>query len=872
MLCLRHDFGGDLGNGRHVDIGGKRLWQHHRRCGSRGLGRDRKLGNLDGIDHRQWNTDRRQRGPGHHERHLLVVHAQGIGSLAECLRRPGCRRSRSDVLDPLPELAHGLAGQRQQRTTGRLLLGKPGIGQLLHRPSGFAKFGETHHARTALEGMEGAAQRGALAQISRVGRQRFQRLQTGLYDLARLFEEDLAHLGVVLVEVGRGDHRWRRRRHRSRGSGSGCHHGFHHRRCCHCGIDRVRHNLRHGHSHLGLRNRRLLAPHDRPQFAKLLVVHKQLLGQRALVTQHVDEETHRAQAVAELFEHFGASAASADFVDQEFFDAVAHAQCGQGRLVQAQHRKHAAHLRQLAGNLVQWHAVLGVAKELVQRLLDLAQGGTQFVDHAAHGLAIADAPVQLLHPGFQRLRLCPCGHLLQALCQPCAAFGHLRFGGIQVVVSRFQVQDRGGDFHGDRGGGLLPGANRGLDRARQGAGQVGALRVQLDHRVGYSCELVRGRLQTVCIPPRQCRPGLGRGRNTLARLHQQGRIEATELRRGIVHRPGLRQAIGLAHRHQGRNLRIGARGRLSTIKQQVLGQPVHHTGFAARQGGVLRNDTGRSALDVDVQRAQAVTHGLEKCPGKRPEYARLQLVGARGQAQADVGHGVCTLHITGPHDLQHRLVHTGANGRAIRQRLGGGRNGHLDPAPLGRPQVGRMHAFTSHQFQHLTVLREQRHRRRRLALQHAFEVFSQGKTGTLHLVCRIVAAQLGPLDKLLCQRLHDAQHFRGSAQTDHLEGTDRLVQLLARNPQLAGIQVGQVGTARQLSVTHEAAQGLGGAVERLAELVQDPRERPQVARGQFTFTRRSNVCLHLVVHSCQSPRASCDLEPRHRLAQLFGHA
>ena len=162
-----------------------------------------------------------------------------------------------------------------------------------------------------------------------------------------------------------------------------------------------------------------------------------------------------------------------------------------------------------------------------------------------------------------------------------------------------------------------------------------------------------------------------------------------------------------------------------------------------------------------------------------------------------------------------------------------------------------MHAVAGHQFQHLAVLREKRHRRCRLALEDTFQVFRQGKTGAFDLVRRIVAAQLGPLDEFLGQRLHDAQDLRRGTQAHHLERTDRLVQLLAGNPQLTRIQIGQVGATRQLGITHEAAQRLRCDVQRLAQLVQHPRERPQVARGQFTVTWRSNVCLHLVVHSCQ---------------------
>jgi hypothetical protein len=48
-----------------------------------------------------------------------------------------------------------------------------------------------------------------------------------------------------------------------------------------------------------------------------------------------------------------------------------------------------------------------IAEVLVDLLFDLGQRGAQLLHHAAHGLAVGDAPVQLLHPEFQRLRLAP---------------------------------------------------------------------------------------------------------------------------------------------------------------------------------------------------------------------------------------------------------------------------------------------------------------------------------------------------------------------------------------------------------------------------------------------------------------------------------
>ena len=75
------------------------------------------------------------------------------------------------------------------------------------------------------------------------------------------------------------------------------------------------------------------AAHRGLEFAQLLVIDKQLLGQRPLVTQHIDQEPHRTQTVAELLKNAGTGAAGVDVVDQNLLDRVAHAQRRQRRLI-----------------------------------------------------------------------------------------------------------------------------------------------------------------------------------------------------------------------------------------------------------------------------------------------------------------------------------------------------------------------------------------------------------------------------------------------------------------------------------------------------------------------------------------------------------
>ena len=124
-----------------------------------------------------------------------------------------------------------------------------------------------------------------------------------------------------------------------------------------------------------------------------------------------------------------------------------------------------------------------------------------------------------------------------------------------------------------------------------------------------------------------------------------------------------------------------------------------------------------------------------------------------------------------------------------------------------------MDAFAVNQAQHVAVLHEKGHGRTGFPLEHPFQVLRQRETGTFHFVGGVVAAKLGSLDKLLRQRFHGAHHLGRCAETNHLQRSDGLVQLLARNAQLAGVQVGQVGAARKLGVAHKAAHGLGGPIQ-----------------------------------------------------------
>ena len=236
---------------------------------------------------------------------------------------------------------------------------------------------------------------------------------------------------------------------------------------------------------------RRMAAHERHQLALVLIEYKQLFGQRGLVAEHVDQETQRTQVVAQLLE--GTSCAGLYLVDlgiQNFIDHRAHADHRVHRLVQAEHRQHAPHLRQLRHGHMQTTFFNRRAEELVQRFFRLTQRHLEFTHHAAHGLAIAHAPVEVLHPSIERLSGLARDHRFQALGERLGALRHRFVVGVEVLECGFQIQGGGGHLHRQLGpnarataGGLIGGFDQ---RQRQ----HGAQGMQLEQGVGNQPDLV----------------------------------------------------------------------------------------------------------------------------------------------------------------------------------------------------------------------------------------------------------------------------------------------------------------------------------------------------------------------------------------------
>ena len=364
--------------------------------------------------------------------------------------------------------------------------------------------------------------------------------------------------------------------------------------------------------------------HQRLELAGVIVVHEQLLGQRGLVVQHVDQKAQRAQVVAELVESSGGTGLLlVDLVDQHFLDGFAHPQHGLRGLVQPQHRQHATHLRQVLRCIAQRTLVQRIAKEVVQQLLEFAERHAQFADHAAHGLAIADAAVQLLHPGLERLGLAALADTVQPRGQTRGAGRQLHIGRIEVFECGLEIEDGGGDFHRQLGAGWPCRPHHRLDGCPERLGQWSAGRMQLDQRIGHQIELLTDRFDLVGVAARKCRPGFLGGADALARLCQQQGIETAEMADLVVDGLEAGQGPCQADGRQRRRVR-GARGNgLGTKEHQVLRQPVGDRQFTLGQRSVLHQDARSRPLDVKVDRQQSLCKRLEIATCDLPEDAWL---------------------------------------------------------------------------------------------------------------------------------------------------------------------------------------------------------------------------------------------------------
>ena len=347
--------------------------------------------------------------------------------------------------------------------------------------------------------------------------------------------------------------------------------------------------------------RRWMAAHERQQLAFFLVKHKQFFGQRRLVAEHVDQEAQRAQVVAQVLE--STRCAGLCFVDlgvQNRIDRGPHARHGLHRLIQPEHREHAAHLRQLRDGHMQATLFHWRTEKLIQRFFRLAQRHLELAHHTAHGLAVAHAPVKLLYPGIQRLPMGAREHGFQALGQRLGALRHLFVVGIEIFESGFQIQGGGGHFHRQLrthtrciAGGLIGG----LDQRMR---QQSARWVQLEQTVGNQPDLVLHLASPAGVSAREQRPGFFGSVNAFARLHQQGGVVETQRGSVVVGHGNRIESEGITHRAQPGRFVGGSRRGLGTEKQQIAQQGFRYLGLALSKRGELQQHAGGRALHIHI--------------------------------------------------------------------------------------------------------------------------------------------------------------------------------------------------------------------------------------------------------------------------------
>ena len=595
----------------------------------------------------------------------------------------------------------------------------------------------------------------------------------------------------------------------------------------------------------------LCAPHHRVQRASRCVESELRLGQLRLHGEHVDQEPECTEVARQAIKHTGLrDQGGIDFGGHQSVDVVAHAQQRRAGVVHAQHRQHAAHGRQLVRHRNQHIVVGGIAEEQVDHPLGLRQRGPQFLHHTAHGLPVGHAPVQLLHPDFERLCRLATPDRRNAVGQ--ALHPHPFFGGIEshVLERGLDVQQGGGHFHCQRGRRYAAGLLRLRDRMLQAVGKrftrsEQALQGFADQRSLF-CQAAQAMHFAAC----HRRPRFLGGRHALARLADPGRVEAAQCAGRVVGRRVVREAVDLAHRRQTRrDTTIARRIGLGAKEQQVLRQPLGHIAVALLDDSQLREQARRDPLAENVGLEQALGLSLEHGRRQLPQRGGLQAGGPGPQAGADVAesaHGRCRRTA---HQGQQLALEGGMRGRVgiVWHRLRIGRQ--FSPLPVKGPQIGRMDPVRAGRVLRGAVLRKQRQRRDGLAGQHARQVVEQGKRGALDVVDHPRGQLVRFGHAVLDGRLAGPQQRRRRRQADQFQRAHALVDLLARGAQHDRIDGVHVGADHRLGFLDETSQRLVRRIERAAQFVVHPRQRAQVVAGFHVAHRR---CVAQAVHPWSS--------------------
>ena len=166
------------------------------------------------VDRRRHRAVQRLRQP---QWNPQIAQAQRIGGLGHVGRLVAALFVVGDGLDPAGHVVQRFFGEGTQRRVQPCAVRQAGVEQLLASPGGLAEIAQADHAAAALERVEGAAQhRHLVRRVGAVGGRLHRGMRIG-EDLARLFDEDVAHLGVVFEPGVSGGNRPRRRHRRGGG-------------------------------------------------------------------------------------------------------------------------------------------------------------------------------------------------------------------------------------------------------------------------------------------------------------------------------------------------------------------------------------------------------------------------------------------------------------------------------------------------------------------------------------------------------------------------------------------------------------------------------------------------------------------------------
>ena len=544
--------------------------------------------------------------------------------------------------------------------------------------------------------------------------------------------------------------------------------------------------------------------------------------------EHVDEKAERAQVAGEPVEDAGCF--RVDRTRDHLLDLVAHVRQRGGRVVHAEQGQHAAHRSHLAGHRHQHGAFVRTPEELVDQAFGFGQRGAQFLHHAAHGLAVCDAPVQLLGPGFERLGRAAVTRGVQPLDETQHArrlLGRVEIGTFQ---RRFDIQQAGRDFHRELG----RRRDAGLRERGHGALEFGAeslaVRKQALERFTDQRDLLDQAGQAVRFAAGQRRPAfLGRS-DALARLRDPGRVEAPEHVGRIVGRRVVGEAIGLAHRREARRCTSVARRRaLRAEEEQVLREARRDRAVAALERAKLSEQARGDALAEDVEAEQPLVLRLEHGGGELPQRRVLGRRGTCAQAGADLAHAArAALRLRAAHQLEQLAFEFEAGRRidATRRDTGVGRQ--VAPLPVVRPQVGGVDAFGARCLLQGAIGGKELERRDRLAGEQPAEVVEQGKRCTLDVLDQRHGKQRRLGDAALHRRHARAQHEGLGRQADQFERAGALMQLDAGGAQHCRVDRIDIRAVERLRIAQEAAQGLVRRIERAPQFVLDPGQRTQI--------------------------------------------